>query len=500
MNNPNQQKKQKQQQQQGKKPRTAITPTREEDFPEWYQQVIKSAEMAENSPVRGCMIIKPYGYALWENIQRSFDDIIKDLGVQNAYFPLLIPLSFMSREAEHVDGFAKECAVVTHHRLEKDPNGEGLIPAPAAKLEEPLVIRPTSETIIGDSMARWVQSYRDLPLKLNQWCNVMRWEMRTRLFLRTSEFLWQEGHNAFENAEGAHEDAMKMVHAYADFAEEYLAIPVLRGEKTVEERFPGAVATYAMEAMMQDGKALQAGTSHDLGQNFAKSCGIKFQGRDEKEVFAYTTSWGISTRLIGGMIMAHGDDDGMIMPPRVAPVQVQIIPIVKGDNAAVLIEYSQKLRAALKQIGVRANVDESDNRTPDKMWGAVKKGIPLRVEIGGREMDEGALTHVRRDIGRGSKTTTSQEDFLGAVQSILDDIQSSLLDRARKFMESNIVDMDSLDDIQAHYKAGAIGFVKADVSVLNEDAFAALCDEFKLTPRVMPFEDNGRKVIIGKAY
>ncbi len=499
MNKP-QKNNQQQQKGQGKKPRTAITPTREEDFPEWYQQVIKSAEMAENSPVRGCMIIKPYGYALWENIQRNFDDIIKDLDVQNAYFPLLIPLSFMSREAEHVEGFAKECAVVTHHRLEKDPDGEGLIPAPAAKLEEPLVIRPTSETIIGDAMSRWIQSYRDLPMKLNQWCNVMRWEMRTRLFLRTSEFLWQEGHNAFENAEGAHEDAMKMVHAYADFAEEYLAIPVLRGEKTVDERFPGAIATYAMEAMMQDGKALQAGTSHDLGQNFSKSCGIKFQGRDEKEAFAYTTSWGISTRLIGGMIMTHGDDDGMIMPPRVAPVQVQIIPIIKGDNAESLISYCQELRTALKKMGVRAKVDESDNRTPDKMWGAVKKGIPLRVEIGGREMEEGSLTHVRRDIGRDSKTTVSQDAFLSAVQGVLDDIQSNLLTRARTFMEANITEVSSLADMRAHYKSGEIGFVKADVSVLSESDFEALCDEFKLTPRVMPFEDNGQKVIIGKAY
>jgi len=485
------------QQKQGKKPRTAITPTREENFPEWFQQVIKAADMAENSPVRGCMIIKPYGYALWENMQRNFDDIIKDMGVQNAYFPLLIPLSFMSREAEHVEGFAKECAVVTHHRLEKGE--EGLQPAESAKLEEPYIIRPTSETIIGDSMSRWVQSYRDLPLKLNQWCNVMRWEMRTRLFLRTSEFLWQEGHNAFEDAEGSHDDSMKMVHAYADFAEEYLALPVIRGEKTEDERFPGAIATYTIEAMMQDGKALQSGTSHNLGQNFAKSCGIKFQGRDEQEAFAHTTSWGISTRLVGGMIMTHADDDGMIMPPRVAPIQVQIIPIIKDDNGDALIEYCSALKSELKKVGVRANVDDSEGRTPDKMWGAVKKGVPLRVEIGGREMDEGQLTHVRRDIGKDSKTTQSQADFIKGVHSVLNEIQESLFNRAKDFMTTNITEVSSLDEMRAHYKADNIGFVKIDDSVLSDPEFEKIKDEFKLTPRVLPFDDAG-KVIVGKSY
>ena len=308
-----------------KQAKTAITPTREKDFPEWYQQVIKAADMAESSPVRGCMIIKPYGYAVWENMQRIFDDRIKECGVQNAYFPLLIPLEFISREAEHVDGFAKECAVVTHHRLEEGEDGKLI---PAGKLEEPYVIRPTSETIIGDSMARWVQSYRDLPLKLNQWCNVMRWEMRTRMFLRTSEFLWQEGHNAFENEDQAREDMHKMIGEYADFAENSLALPVIRGFKTADERFPGAKDTMTIEVMMQDGKALQAGTSHYLGQNFAKSCGIKFQDREKQEQYAHTTSWGISTRLIGAMIMTHGDDDGMIMPPRIAPYPLVIIPFV----------------------------------------------------------------------------------------------------------------------------------------------------------------------------
>ena len=493
----NAQKKQ-QQKNQGKKPRTAITPTREEDFPEWYQQVIKSADMAENSPVRGCMIVKPYGFALWENIQREFDLIIKEHDVQNAYFPLLIPLEFMSREAEHVDGFAKECAVVTHHRLEKSEEG-GLQPAPSAKLEEPYIIRPTSETIIGDSMARWVQSYRDLPLKLNQWCNIMRWEMRTRLFLRTSEFLWQEGHNAFETADQSNEDALKMCHAYADFAEEYLALPVIRGEKTVDERFPGAQATYTIEAMMQDGKALQSGTSHDMGQNFARSIGIKFQGRDESEQYAHTTSWGISTRLIGGMIMTHGDDDGMMMPPRVAPIQVQIIPILKGDDNQKLLDYCRLLKKSLKAKHIRAHVDESEARTPDKIWGAVKKGIPLRVEIGAREMEEKTLTHVRRDIGKESKTTCSVADFVGSVQDILDDIQKSLFDRAQQFLHSNIHEVPDIAAIDDFYQSNNIGFVKAPTSILETADYAALQDKHKLTSRVMPFDDP-EKVIIGKAY
>lgn len=321
------------------KNKTAITPTREENFPEWYQQVVRAADMAENSPVRGCMIIKPNGYALWENMQRIFDVMIKEEDVQNAYFPLLIPLSFMSREAEHVDGFAKECAVVTHHRLEQGE--DGLIPSPDAKLEEPYIIRPTSETIIGDSMSRWIQSYRDLPLKLNQWCNVMRWEMRTRLFLRTAEFLWQEGHNAFETAEQANEDARKMLDMYADFAEQYCAVPVIRGEKTADERFPGAVATYTMEAMMQDGKALQAATSHDLGQNFAKSIGIKFQGRNENEEFVHTTSWGLSTR----MMLSVSRSSSMITarqlkaPRHVARGRISMMPNALPKPAALPITY-----------------------------------------------------------------------------------------------------------------------------------------------------------------
>ena len=481
-----------------KKPRTAIVPTREENFPEWYQQVIKSADMAENSPVRGCMIIKPYGFALWENMQHIFDGMIKDAGVQNAYFPLLIPLSFMTKEAEHVDGFAKECAVVTHHRLEADSDG-GL--EPAGKLEEPYVIRPTSEMIIGDAMARWIQSYRDLPLKLNQWCNVMRWEMRTRLFLRTSEFLWQEGHNAFETAEEAREDSLKMLEAYRHFAEDYLALPVITGEKTEDERFPGAIATYTIEAMMQDGKALQAWTSHDLGQNFAKSIGIKFQGRDGNEAFAHTTSWGISTRLIGGMIMTHGDDDGMIMPPKVAPHQVILLPIIKDENdSEKLLNYANEIADKLKSQGIRVHLDSREMRTPDKMWEAVKKGVPMRVEIGAREMDAGELTHVRRDIGRESKTTCSVEEFLSGIQDILDDIQSNIYNKAKTFMQQRITDVSSLDEIGKYFAEDKTGFVRVSVSLINEAGFEDIMKAHSLTTRCMPFADDGKMVLIGKAY
>jgi len=480
-----------------KQAKTAITPTREKDFPEWYQQVIKAADMAENSPVRGCMIIKPYGYAVWENMQRIFDGQIKACGVQNAYFPLLIPLEFISREAEHVEGFAKECAVVTHHRLEAGEEG-GLVPA--GKLEEPYVIRPTSETIIGDSMARWVQSYRDLPLKLNQWCNVMRWEMRTRMFLRTSEFLWQEGHNAFENEDQAREDMHKMLGEYADFAENSLALPVIRGFKTADERFPGAEDTMTIEVMMQDGKALQAGTSHYLGQSFAKSSGIKFQDREKQEQFAHTTSWGISTRLIGAMIMTHGDDDGMIMPPRVAPYPVIIIPFIKDEaDTAKVIEYCETLRSRLKEQNINAHIDDRDDRMSNKMWGAIKKGVPVRVEIGMREIEEGSLTSVRRDLGRDSKVTQSTDEFCNSIQKTLDDIHNNLINKAREFQNANIHDVATLAEAEAFYKAKKIGFLKLDKSLMDDVKFEHLKKNHSLTSRCIPQEDDS-KVIIGKAY
>ena len=485
---------------QSAKIKTAITPTREENFPEWYQSVVKAADMAENAPVRGCMVIKPYGYALWENIQRALDDMIKEAGVQNAYFPLLIPLSFISREADHVEGFAKECAVVTHHRLEKGADGR-LIPAPAAKLEEPFVIRPTSETIIGDSMSRWVQSYRDLPLKLNQWCNVMRWEMRTRMFLRTSEFLWQEGHNAFASAEEADEDARKMLGVYNRLYEDFLAMSCIDGEKTDDERFPGASRSYTLEAMMQDGKALQAGTSHNLGQNFARSCNIAFQDENGQQQLAFTTSWGFSTRSVGGLIMTHADDDGMVMPPKIAPHQIALIPVIRDEaGRGPVLEHCQTLARRLKAAGLRVHLDVSDARTPDKMWACVKKGVPIRVEIGQREMDEDNLTYVRRDLGKESKQTVKTADFIGTAQGMLDAMQRDILEKSRRLTADNTHDVVSLDDMQGFFAADRKGFVSLDAKFLNDPAFAAMAKTHALTPRCLPFADEGKKVIVGKSY
>lgn len=484
---------------QGAKPRTAITPTREENFPEWYQNVIKAADLAENAAVRGCMVIKPYGYALWENVQRALDDLIKREEVQNAYFPLLIPLSFISREAEHIDGFAKESAVVTHHRLIKGPNG-GLIADPDSKLEEPFIIRPTSETIIGDSMAKWVQSYRDLPLKLNQWCNIMRWEMRTRLFLRTAEFLWQEGHNAFATAKEANDDARRMLEVYNEVYEKWLAIPGVMGEKTSDERFPGAKHSYTIEAMMQDGKALQACTSHDLGQNFAKSFNIQYQGEDGQMHLAHTTSWGLSTRSIGGLIMTHSDDDGLIVPPMIAPHQVAIIPVVRDEGAATVMDACKALTDRLKAKGIRVTLDKTDRRTPDKMWEAVKKGVPVRVEIGLREVEEGKLTHVRRDLGKDSKTTCTTDEFVNGIDGILKTMQQDIYNRALAFRDARIFDVKSLDDIKDFFAADKMGFVKMDAKLLEDAKRDAVFKEFSLTPRCLPFADEGKTVIVGKSY
>ncbi len=482
------------------KPKTAITPTREENFPEWYQSVIKAADMAENSPVRGCMTFKPYGYALWENIQRSMDSLIKDAGVQNAYFPLLIPVSYLSKEAEHVEGFAKECAIVTHHRLEKGPKG-GLIPAPSAELEEPFVIRPTSETIIGEAMARWVQSYRDLPLKLNQWCNIMRWEMRTRMFLRTAEFLWQEGHNAFATADEAQDDALKMLEVYRSVYENDLAIATIPGEKTADERFPGADRTFTLELMMQDGKALQGCTSHNLGQNFSKSLNIKYQGEDGQEHFAHTTSWGFTSRSIGATIMTHADDDGMIMPPRVAPYQVTIIPVVRDEaGKAGVFDYCDTLRARLKTIGVRAHFDASDARAPDKMWASIKKGVPVRVEIGQREVDEGQLTMTRRDLGKDSKKTISVDEFIGTIPPLLDSMQADLLARSRTFTDSRIHDVRDLAAMRDFFVAETAGFARCEASLTAQPEFEKIRKDFSITPRCLPFADSGQKVLVGRSY
>jgi prolyl-tRNA synthetase len=495
MNNPQQ----KQQQQQKKKPRTAITPTREENFAEWYQQVVKATDMAETSPTRGCMIIKPYGWAIWEKCQEVFDKWLKDYGVQNASFPLLIPMSFFSREAEHVEGFAKECAVVTHHRLESDGKG-GLQPAEDAKLEEPYIVRPTSETIIGDAMSRWIQSYRDLPMQLNQWAQVLRWEMRTRLFLRTAEFFWHEGHNAFANHEEADQDCRHVMGLYEKFFTEHLAFDGFVGVKTPEETFPGANRTYAFEAMMQDGKALQAATTHDLGTTFAKTFNISYQGRDEQEHLCHTTSWAFSTRTIGGLIMMHADDDGMVMPPRIAPQQIIILPVTKDDNADAVEGFCEKLAADLKAKGFRVKLDNRDMRTPDKMWDAVKKGVPIRVEVGGREMEAGQLTYVRRDIGRDSKTTLGVDEFMDKAEGILDDIHDNMLARVRKFRDENTHDVSNVAEIETFYKADKLGFVRADVSILEDAALEKIMNDHGLSARNMPNADNGEKVLIAKAY
>lgn len=485
---------------QNKKPMTAITPIRADDFPGWYQAVVKAADLAENSPVRGCMTVKPYGWALWENMQKIFDPWLKEYGIQNVQFPVLIPVSFLAKEAQHVEGFAKECAVVTHHRLESDGKG-GLIPAPAAKLEEPYVVRPTSETIIGEAMARWVQSYRDLPMQLNQWGSVFRWEMRTRVFLRTAEFFWHEGHCAFEDKAGAEKDCLTILDMYEKFFTDYLAFDGYKGIKTPDERFPGADETYAFEAMMQDGKALQAATTHNLGTNFATSCGIKYQSRNGTEEYAHTTSWAFSTRTIGGLVMIHGDDDGMIMPPRIAPQQAVILPIIKDEaGSGEIIAYCQKIADTLKKQGYTAKVDARDLRTPDKMWEAVKKGIPVRVEVGTREMQEGQVTFVRRDLGKESKKTLGVDAFIKEFPATLDAIHDGLLTKSRKMRDDNTADVKTAGDVNDFYKAGKIGFVKVPVSVLKDDKLAAIMQEHGLSARNMPFTDEGRTVLIAKAY
>jgi len=436
-----------------KRPDSAISPTREIDYPEWYQQVIKASDLAERSAVRGCMVIKPWGYALWENIVNAMDAMFKATGVQNAYFPLFIPLSFLEKEAEHVEGFAKECAVVTHHRLEKNPEG-GL--APAGLLQEPLVIRPTSETIIGDSFSRWVSSYRDLPILINQWANVVRWEMRTRIFLRTSEFLWQEGHTVHTTAEEAIERTLMMLDIYARLAEEYMAIPVIKGRKTVSERFPGAVDTFSIEAMMQDCKALQAGTSHFLGQNFARASGIKFQSAEEKEEYAWTTSWGSSTRLIGGLIMTHGDDDGIILPPRVASAHAVLLPIYRSsDDKGEVLQYVQNLAQELKSIRyhdapVRVQIDERDTGGA-RNWDWIKKGIPLRIEVGPRDITQNAVYLGRRDKGNAEKTSIKRDAFIQNVPGILDEIHKSLFERALTHRAAHTITLDDRDGFYAFF-------------------------------------------------
>ncbi|MBF0360749.1 MAG: proline--tRNA ligase [Oligoflexia bacterium] len=439
---------------QSSKTQNAISPTRAENYPEWYQEIVKAADLADQSPVRGCMVIRPWGYAIWENIQRTLDKRFKETGHQNAYFPLFIPKSFLEKEAEHVEGFAKECAVVTHHRLEKGPDG-GLIPA--GPLSEPYIVRPTSETIIGAMFAKWIRSYRDLPLLINQWANVVRWEMRTRPFLRTAEFLWQEGHTVHATAEDAREETMKMLHVYRTFCEEQMAIPIIIGEKTSSERFPGADNTYSMEPMMQDRKALQAGTSHFLGQNFAKVQDIMFLDQNGKQVHAWTTSWGVSTRLIGALAMTHADDNGMIVPPRIAPTHVVIIPMLnKAGTENEVLEYCHSLCKELREktynVGSGANstvqveVDMRDLRGGEKVWSWIKKGAPICMEVGPRDVSNRAVFFNRRDNDPSQKTSMSRDEFVTNIANILDDIQKNLFDRALKFQKENTKVIDSKEE------------------------------------------------------
>ncbi len=437
----------------------AISPTRAEDFPEWYQQVIKAADLAENSEVRGCMVIKPWGYAIWELIQQQLDAEFKRTGHTNAYFPMLIPVAYLEKEAEHAEGFATECAVVTHHRLEavKDPETGKTKMIPAGELTDKYVIRPTSETVIAAAFSRWLESYRDLPIKINQWCNVMRWEMRPRLFLRTAEFLWQEGHTAHETREEAEEETHTMHAVYEAFQREVLAVPTIPGEKTEHERFPGALNTYTVEAMVQDVKAIQAGTSHFLGQNFAKAQNMVFAGRTNEREYAWTTSWGVSTRMIGTLIMAHSDDDGLVCPPRVAPKQIVIIPVTpKAETKEAILTHCRELADKLAAMSfhgmsVRVQVDERDIGGGAKKWEWIKKGVPMRVEIGPRDLEKGSLCLCRRDMPTGEKSFVPEEEFLANAVSLLDEIQNNLCARQKAFRDSHIKPCTSLAELKANF-------------------------------------------------
>ncbi|MFP6874186.1 MAG: proline--tRNA ligase [Verrucomicrobiales bacterium] len=493
----------------------AISPTRQEDFSEWYQQVVRVADFAENSEVRGCMVIKPWGYGLWERIQAQLDAMFKATGHKNAYFPLLIPLSYLEKEAEHAEGFATECAVVTHHRLEAKTGKDGKTKMiPAGKLTEPFVIRPTSETIIGAAFSRWVESYRDLPLLINQWANVMRWEMRPRLFLRTTEFLWQEGHTVHENDGEAWEETEKILGIYEKFAREHLAIPVITGEKTENERFPGAERTLCIEAMVQDCKAIQAGTSHFLGQNFSKASDISFTGRDGAKQFGWTTSWGVSTRLVGTIIMAHGDDDGAMIPPRVAPTQVVILPVTpREETRAAVLSAADALARELQQQNycgelIRVEVDKREMQGGAKNWEWIKKGVPLRMEIGPRDMEKGTVAVARRDMSPKEKQFLGRDEVLAGTGNILGEIQQSLLARATALRESNTRNINSMDDLVEYFTPSNPekpeihgGFALCHWAGANEDE-ERIAKEHKVTIRCIPngreFIEEGKCILTGK--
>ena len=490
--------------------KNAISPTREENYAEWYQQVIKAADLAENAPVKGCMVIKPWGYGIWEKIQKILDQMIKKTGHKNAYFPLLVPLSFFSKEAAHVEGFAKECAVVTHHRLEKDKASGELVPA--GKLEQPYVVRPTSEMIIGHSFSKWIASYRDLPLLINQWANIVRWEMRTRMFLRTTEFLWQEGHTAHATKEEAMEETLKMLSVYQDLSENYLGVPVITGEKSELERFPGADHTYCIESMMQDKKALQAGTTHFLGQNFSKACEIKFNDQSGQEKLAWTTSWGVATRLIGGVIMVHSDDDGLVLPPRIAPAQIVLIPVIhKEETKKAVLEYVEKLKAKLEKVAyldghIEVELDARDINSGEKKWEWVKKGIPLRLEIGPRDIEAGVLGVNRRDKPHRDTIKLKEAELLDKLPGLLEEMQKDLFLKAKTFRDQNLVKIQNQEEFYKFFTPKnpkkpeihggfAEVFFAGDVNVEEK-----IKKELSVTVRCfLPNKEVGKCIFTGKA-
>ncbi|MBQ8832664.1 MAG: proline--tRNA ligase [Paludibacteraceae bacterium] len=463
-----------------------LTP-RATDYSKWYNELVVKADLAEQSAVRGCMVIKPYGYAIWETIQAELDRRFKENGVKNAYFPLLIPKSFLSREAEHVEGFAKECAVVTHHRLMNDPEGKGVVVDPKARLEEELIIRPTSETIIWSTYKNWISSYRDLPILCNQWCNVMRWEMRTRLFLRTAEFLWQEGHTAHATKEEAENYAATMLDVYADFAEKVMAIPVVKGVKSPNERFAGALNTYSIEAMMQDGKALQAGTSHFLGQNFAKSFDVQFLTNENKYEYVWATSWGVSTRLMGALIMTHSDDNGLVLPPNLAPTQVVIVPIFKKqEQLDELMAKLNPLADELKKLGIRVQVDASDKATPGFKFAEYElKGVPLRLAMGGRDLENGTIELARRDTM--TKETVSFDNIVETIQSLLKEIQDNIYQKALNFRLENTREVNTWEEFKEEIKKPGFLLCHWDGTAETEEKIKA---ETKATIRCIPLEGD----------
>jgi prolyl-tRNA synthetase len=473
--------------------------SRAEDYSQWYNDLVLKGSLADYSAVRGCMVIKPYGFALWENMRDQLDRMFKETGHVNAYFPLFIPKSFLSREAAHVEGFAKECAVVTHYRLKKDPNGEGVVVDPEAKLEEELIVRPTSETIIWNTYKDWIQSYRDLPLLINQWANVVRWEMRTRLFLRTAEFLWQEGHTAHATAAEAQAETLQMLNVYASFVEDYMALPVIKGVKTASERFAGAVDTYCIEALMQDGKALQAGTSHFLGQNFAKAFDVKFSDKENKLDYVWATSWGASTRLIGALVMTHSDDQGLVLPPRIAPLQVVIVPIYKGADQKDMIDAKvNALVADLKKAGVRVKYDNSDNARPGWKFAEYEmKGVPVRLAIGLRDIENNVVEVARRDTKE--KMSLPLEGIAEKIPALLEQIQADLFNKAKAYRETHITRADSWEEFEKILD-GQGGFVSAhwDGTAETEEAIK---QKTKATIRCIPLNnplEEGKCILTGK--